>query len=219
MYKILLAAAVAATATAVTVPSASATPSFNAYVISRGTASFTPTGTNNLFRSGADDALAYVNFPFRISIFGHTRTGAYVSTNGNIQFAGQKSPTAKFRNACLPDPDLAAPVVATYYDDILLRNNGSDGVYVRTLGKYGSRRYVVSWIGTDYSTTTVPVRVQAVFYEGRQYFDMVYGNGDGYDATIGVQNTLGDTTQYLCNPGRHGVVRSGERLRFTFTTG
>ena len=216
---VVLGLAAVSVTTAMAVPAASAAPAFNAYVISRGAATFTKPGTGNLFPGGVDDAVAQVFFPFQISMFGHNRSSAYVSSNGNIQFATQGGPSAKYQNTCLPDTDLAAPVVAVYYDDILIRNNGQDGVFTRTVGSYPNRRYVVSWLGTDYSTTTVPVKVQAVFYERKQYFDMVYGDGDGYDATIGVQNNLGDTTQFLCNPGRHNVVQSGERLRFTFTTG
>lgn len=177
-------------------------------------------GGRNLFPDGADDAVAAVTLPFRPYVYGKQRpTGTvYVSSNGNVQFG--PSPSAAYANSCLPASPLSGPAMAVYWDDLRIRPypETPDGVYTKAFGRAPNRSYAISWRGVDYATGNTAVRAEIVFYEGRQYFDMIYSDGDGFGTTIGVQ-TFDRTkaTQYLCKPARHNVVVPGTKLRYTYS--
>jgi hypothetical protein len=199
-------------------PAADAGAVFHTYTIKRGTAAYIVAKAPNLFPGGADDAVVNLSLPFPVSIYGVNHSSAWVSSNGNLQFGS--NPSTAYTNGCLPTTSLDSPVLAPYWDDVLLRPNpGSpDGVFTATVGSAPHRQFAISWRGVDFTTKTVAVRFEVVFSEGKPYFDFVYADGDGYDATIGVQKSAGGPdTQFLCNPGTHNVVTPGERLRLTYS--
>ncbi|HEX4493468.1 MAG TPA: hypothetical protein VH914_19855 [Acidimicrobiia bacterium] len=203
---------------AASMPASQAGAIFHTYTIKRGAATYLVAKAPNLFPSGTDDSVAQVAFPFPVSIYGKQHTTGWVSSNGNLQFGSR--PSAAFTNDCLPDSTLGNPVLSPYWDDLILRPNPSspDGVFTVTDGVAPNRKFAISWRGVDYSTGETAVRFEIVFTEGKPYFDFVYSDGDGYSATIGVQQSAtGPATQFLCNPGKHNVVTPGERLRFTYS--
>jgi len=215
----LVASAVCITAAGITaMPAGKAGAIFHTYTIKRSAATYIVAKAPNLFPSGADDEVANLNLPFPVSIYGVEHTSAWVSSNGNLQFGA--SPSAAFSNDCLPESTLGSPVLAPYWDDLILRPNpqSPDGVYTVTVGSAPHRQFAISWRGVDFATQESAVRFEIVFSEGKPYFDFVYADGDGYSSTIGVQKaSTGPATQFLCNPGHHNVVTPGERLRFKYS--
>jgi len=215
----LIASAVCVTAAGITaMPAGKAGAIFHTYTIKRGSATYIVAKAPNLFPNGADDSLVNLNLPFPVSIYGVQHTNTWVSSNGNLQFGSQ--PSATFTNACLPTTALSSPVLAPYWDDLILRPNPSspDGVFTTTVGSAPHRQFAISWRGVDYATQESAVRFEIVFSEGKPYFDFVYADGDGFSSTIGVQaSATGSNTQFLCNPGKHNVVTPGERLRFKYS--
>jgi hypothetical protein len=202
---------------AASVPTSRAGAIFHTYTIKRGAATYLVAKAPNLFPGGADDAVVRLALPFPVSIYGKQHTTTWVSSNGNLQFGSR--PSAGYTNGCLPDSTLSGAVLAPYWDDLVLRPNPTspDGVFTVTDGVAPHRKFAVSWRGIDYATGQSAVRFEIVFTEGKPYFDFVYSDGDGYSATIGVQQkATGPATQFLCNPGKHNVVTPGERLRFTY---
>jgi hypothetical protein len=199
-------------------PTTQAGAIYHTYTIKRGSATYLVGKAPDLFPSGADDVVTQLTLPFPVSVYGKQYTSTWVSSNGNLQFGSQPSTT--YANGCLPTSTLGSPVLAPYWDDVVLRANpGSpDGVFTVTDGVAPNRRFAISWRGVDYATGETAVRFEIVFSEGKPYFDFVYADGDGYSATIGVQQTAsGPSTQFLCNPGQHNVVTPGERLRFKYS--
>jgi hypothetical protein len=187
-------------------------------------AAFVP-GTANLFPSGADDAVVRISttasapyrLPFAVKAYGTTYTGFWVSTNGNLQFTNNPG-SPVFTNSCFATSVLPEPVIAPYWDDLFFNPQGSgEGVFSKTYGTAPNRRYLISWRGHLFSDTGAPVRAEVIFYQNSARITTIYSQGDGAQATIGVQRgSSGPTTQWACNYGST-VLFSGLRLDYVPT--
>jgi hypothetical protein len=216
--RVVTAAACVAASSMATLPTAKAGATFHTYTIQRSSATYIIAKAPDLFPSGADDSVVNLALPFPVSIYGVLHSNTWVSSNGNLQFGSQ--PSTAYSNGCLPTSSLSSPVLAPYWDDLVLRPNPAspDGVFTVTVGSAPHRKFAISWRGVDYATQESAVRFEIVFSEGKPYFDFVYSDGDGYSSTIGVQkSSTGPATEFLCNPGKHNVVTPGEKLRFTYS--
>lgn len=208
-------AVVALVATIIVSAAVPASAASGYYTIAKSNGTFLGAG-NNLWRSGVDDAVKRVTFPFVVKIFNTRRTDVWVSSNGNLQFG--PNPSSVYTNGCLPDGRLSGPAIAVYYDDILIRDNASsgDGVFTKTYGSSPNRKFVIVWRGVEFSDPNQPVRVEIIFYEGRTYFDAIYAAGQAELATIGIQNYyLTISSQFTCNSGSP-ALSTNDQLRFAW---
>jgi hypothetical protein len=192
----------------------------SSYTILRGSASYLIAG-NNLWPNGVDDAVKQVSLPFAVSFYGSkARTSVWVSSNGNLQFGPQ--PSTAWSNSCLPTSTgsgISGPAIFAYWDDIYIRPQSSsgDGVFTKTSGKKGSRTFIVSWKGVLFNDADFPVRAEAVFFEGKPYFETRYGAGDGGSATVGIENYYRtDATAWSCDDAVK-APDPGQSLRFSYT--
>lgn len=213
----LMAAAPVAQAAA---PAAQAAPEGHYAVSANGGATFALLNSNNLFPSGADDAIVTLSttsagalrLPFPVRIYGVSKSSMVVSSNGNIQFF---SAANTFTNDCLPTSILPGRMLAVFWDDLFMDAAAGQGVFTRTSGASPHRKFIVSWQARQFSSTGDQVRAQVVFTEGSQNIRMVYGANGGGSATVGLQaHNTGPATQWTCNSGTTNAVVSGLRLDF-----
>jgi len=162
----------------------------------------------DLFPGGADDSVVEVALPFPVYVYGVKHTTAWVSSNGNIQFAGPGETT--FTNASLPSSALSPKgAVAPYWDDLIVEGSGSGtGVF----SKSTSTEYVVSWRGTEVGTGN-PVRAEVIFFKTSRTIEFNYIQGTAESATIGIQKAAGGpATQYSYDVS--GATFDGLTLKF-----
>ncbi|HVU65088.1 MAG TPA: hypothetical protein VHC70_13995, partial [Phycisphaerales bacterium] len=182
------------TRTAVSDSACTIAPTTTAYV-----AGDTDIGNHSSPGTDASTALA---FPFPVSLYGLSYTGANVSDNGYIEFGG---PTANPSYLCLPVSNLPNAAIFPYREDLITSTAGGKGIFTSVSGSPGSRQFVVEWRAARYSVyvspNTIQMKFEVIFYENQPYFDMVYDTIPAFGgATVGVQASgTGPSTEFECN--------------------
>jgi subtilase family serine protease len=181
----------------------------NVYAISQtGGASIVPGATDT--GNHCDDCTTTISLPVAYSFYGQTYSNVALSSNGNLQFAGNN---AVSQNACLPQYGFVQTIFPFWQD---LRTDGpSNGVFTSTSGAAPNRIFNIEWRAVYYSgaVSTSSVNFEVRLYESQQRFDIIYGNlnGVGSQTTVGVQEAQDNYTQIECNAGGLG---SGLQLAF-----
>jgi hypothetical protein len=171
------------------------------------------TANVDLFPSGADDSVAQIALPFPVYLYGTKHTTAWVSSNGNVQFAGPGE--ASFGNNPLPSTALSPKgAVAPYWDDLVVNGTGSgSGVFARHLGN----DFIISWRGYEFGNTANTVRVEVIFFKNSRDIEFNYidvNPSGGSSATVGLQKTgTGAATEWSFNVP--GALFSGQTLIFS----
>jgi subtilase family serine protease len=183
-------------------------PTGNVYTISQTGASIVPgvTDTGN----HCDDCTTTISLPFAYSFYGQTYSNVTLSSNGNLQFAGNNTAS---QNACLPQYGFDRTIFPFWQD---LRTDGpSNGVFTSTSGAAPNRIFNIEWRAVYYSgvVSTSSVNFEVRLYESQQRFDIIYGNlnGVGSYTTVGVQEDQDNYTQFECDAGG---LSSGLQLTF-----
>jgi subtilisin family serine protease len=163
--------------------------------------------TDVLSLSG-DDVSTTVRLPFGFSLYGQTHSSAYVSSNGNLNFAAGNT---AHRNSRIPST--AAPNAAIYplWDDLII--DSSSGIYTELLGAAPNRRFVVEWRNvTFHNTPSLRVDFEVVLYETGnillQYRNVgTFFRERGDSATVGIENSFG-TDALLYSYNEPAIVES-----------
>jgi hypothetical protein len=217
-------AVVIAAAVACSVLSVSPAQAAHTYSITARTAqAFIAAGPGNLFPGGVDDSVVVLStrgtgvnkLPFALKVYGVSYTRVVVSSNGNLQFTSGAGSAAYF-NDCLPSGSFNYPVIAPFWDDIVLAPQNTtvpgEGLFVKTTGVAPHRQFIINWRGHHFGDNT-PIRAGVIFTEGSAVFSFQYLQNDAADASIGVQRTAsGPSTQWACNQGTS--VFAGLKLTF-----
>ncbi len=89
-----------------------------------------------------DDAVAEVDLPFAFPFYGQAYLSGWVDTNGLFSFTDPlgSQPNAGGR---LPSPTKANPLVAAFWDDLVV--DASASVRTATTGSGDARRFVIEW--------------------------------------------------------------------------
>ena len=219
----LIAAAAVAAVSCLPLTAASATGDDYAINYHTGT-SFVQAGPGDLFPSGVDDNVSVLSthgsgvhkLPFPINVYGGSYNRVVVSSNGNVQFTGGAG-SAAYYNDCLPSGNFNYPVIAPFWDDIVIaaRNTTSpgEGLFVQTRGSAPHRQFVINWRGHHFGDNT-PIRAGVIFTENSSSFSFQYLQNDAADASIGVQRAAsGPASQWSCN--QPGSVFPGLKLTLT----
>jgi subtilisin-like proprotein convertase family protein len=206
------AAAIASLAGLTTAPASA--QSCNSYTLTTNSGQIEP-GVADIGIHCDDCTSAVQTLPFPVSLYGTTYTSYRVSSNGNLQFTTN---IASLANNCLPSATMTGPTIMAHWDDMHTGGAG-EGVFTSLTGDPGSQRFNVEW-RTHYFGATGTANFAISFYEGQDFFEIIYGavaNG-GTSATIGVQagGATGASTQHSCNTA--GAVSDGLALRFTCAT-
>lgn len=170
------------------------------------------TANVDLFPGGADNSVTQVALPFPVYLYGKKYTTFWVSSNGNVQFAGPGEAT--FTNEPLPSTALSPKgAVAPYWDDLVVNGSGSGtGVFDR----HYKNDFIVSWRGYEFGNTANTVRAEVIFFKSSRNIEFNYidVNPDGgASATIGLQKTgTGAFNEWSYNSA--GAVYGGEFLLF-----
>ena len=176
-----------------------------------------------------DDDYADVNFAsatspandFAFTFAGVARTGVRIYSNGMLTFGTDNSGLWRdYTNSTLPAPAVgsysgscpggtAANVIIPYWTDIVAGTaNSTSGASIRyeLLGTKPNRRFVISWVNVKLYNTTTRYNFQVILYEtpttgGNSNFKFQYtsGSSTGSAATVGVQVSATDYTQYSFN--------------------
>jgi hypothetical protein len=148
-----------------------------------------------------------VEIGFGFPFYGMEYSTAYISTRGLISFG---SGNTNGTNADLLTTNFGQPVIAALWDLWATNGTTADKVYFKTVGEGNTRIFIVQW-DVNPSGSVSPVSFQALLDEATgqirfNYRDVatITGRSDGASATIGIQDTGGNT--------------SGLRLQWSFNT-
>lgn len=176
-----------------------------------------------------DDDKATITFTggFKFKFAGTDYSSARVLANGGLQFGSDTGFFRTYTNTALPAGTPAAQsgcvatattnVILAYWTDLNPSATGSGGVTWEQKGTAPNRYVVVSWNGVYQYSTTTPYTFQIILYENGE-FKYQYGNANasGSNATIGVQVSASDYTQYSYNSGYNA---NGSAIRWFVPNG
>ena len=172
-----------------------------------------------------DDDWADVAFPggFAFTFNGTSQTSARVYSNGIVAFPTDVSGFHRdYTSQALPITAAANPgppagctlsavptnIMLVYWLDIVAGTaNGTAGASVQyeLLGTAPNRRFVISWVNVKLYNTTTRYNFQVALQEslpginGNFRYQYTTGSSTGANATVGVQLTTSDYTQYAYN--------------------
>lgn len=182
-----------------------------------------------------DDDKATLNFTggFVFRFAGVNYSSVRVLANGGLQFGSDTGFFRSFNNTALPAAaagnigggcasTATTNVILPYWTDLNPSQNGSGGVTWQQKGTAPNRYVVVSWNGVHEYRTTTPYTFQVILYESpagtNGEFKFQYGNANatGSNATIGVQVSGSDYTQYSYDSGYNA---NGSAIRWFVPSG
>src|SRR5439155_18057557 len=95
-----------------------------------------------------DDCVTYYTLPFSVRLYDRTFNHAFLSSNGNVQFA---SSAGTGSNACLPIPVFEYAIIP-YWDDLLTDQTGK-GIFASVTGSAPNRVLNLEWRACNWSST------------------------------------------------------------------
>lgn len=176
-----------------------------------------------------DDDKATINLTggFKFTFAGTPYSSVRVLANGGLQFSSDTGFYRTYTNTALPAGTPASlsgctsaattNVILAYWTDLNPSQSGSGGVTWEQKGTSPNRYLVVSWNGVYQYNTSTPYTFQIILYENGE-FKYQYGNANasGSNATIGVQVSSSDYTQYSYNSGYNA---NGSAIRWFVPSG
>lgn len=177
-----------------------------------------------------DDDKATINFTggFTFTFAGTAYSSVRVLSNGGLQFGSDTGFFRVYNNTALPAgtafsvgsgcvANATTNVILAYWTDLNPAQAGSGGVSWEQKGAAPNRYVVVSWNGVYAYNTSTPYTFQIILYENGE-FKYQYGNANasGSNATIGVQVSSSDYTQYSYNSGYNA---NGSAIRWFLPSG
>ena len=135
---------------------------------------------------------APIGFPF--NFYGETYTHVMVGENGYLSFVTDG--WSDSQNAPLPHWDGPNGLIAPFWDDHNIENGGA--IYYETRGTAPDRQFVVEWQQVPlYEDISAVLTYEVILQESGneilfQYLDMPGWDGDGSQATIGIEDHEGD---------------------------
>ncbi|HEY8876853.1 MAG TPA: LamG domain-containing protein [Roseateles sp.] len=181
-----------------------------------------------------DDDKATINLTggLKFRFAGVDYTSVRVLANGGLQFGTDNGFFRTYGNTALPagTPGSQSGCTATatnnvilaYWTDLNPSQPGSGGVTWEQKGTAPNRYLVVSWNGVYQYNTSTPYTFQILLFESASgvngEFKFQYGNANasGSNATIGVQVSSSDYTQYSYNSGYNA---NGSAIRWFVPSG
>jgi hypothetical protein len=167
-------------------------------------------GTSLVPGSQCDECVQQIVLPFTYNLYGLPFNSVYASSNGNLGFAQNLSPSMA---QCLPDNSFTTIVFP--YSSILdmtpsISPSLSLGIYTSISGTAPNRISNIEWracLSQGPGTCAGYVNFEARLYEGQDKFELVYGQllSTSVLVRVGVQRANGSppygsyTTYVLCN--------------------
>jgi Malectin domain/Carboxypeptidase regulatory-like domain/Viral BACON domain len=159
-----------------------------------------------------DDEVVAVDLPFPFTFYGTTYRGAFVATNGFLNFLDPQKP---FSNDSIPDTDEPNAAVYPFWDDLFV--DGPATVGTELVGTAPNRAFAIEWRDVRLVGESGRITFEAVLHENGhvefQYGDLDTGTrGEGDSATVGIENADGtDALQYSFG---EPVLRPGTSITF-----
>jgi subtilisin family serine protease len=166
-------------------------------------------GTTALPLTG-DDASVAVPLPFTFPFYGGNYGTAFVSTNGQVNFAASST---VFSNTSIPNTALPNLAVYAFWDDLLV--DASSSILTGTIGTAPNRTFVIEYRNVAF-TTTLRIDFEILLDEDGgirfQYRGLDNTTEQAISATVGLENATGTVAyQYSFN---EAVLRSNLALEF-----
>jgi hypothetical protein len=181
------------------------------YVTSNGTGTIVPgiidTGNH------CDNCLTQITFPFRVQFYNENFSQAYVSSNGNLQFAGNEP----YLGTSCPLPNNCLNTVIFAYQTDLRTDGPNGGIFTVVTGTAPNRVFNIEWRAT-YTDRMGTANFELRFYENQTSFDVIYGatTDNGASEASGVQlSGMGgpcDATTFSCQTP---VLTNGLKVTYT----
>jgi hypothetical protein len=120
-----------------------------------------------------DDCTTEIALPFAVALYDQTFSNVRINSNGALEF---NNDLADYENKCLPAPGYSYAIFP-YWDDLVTdRTARTESLSPRTelrpivsSSLNGAHRPFNDFDGTR------PANFEVLFYEGKPYFEMVYG--------------------------------------------
>ena len=213
-----------ATASPTLTPTATPTPTptcLTGYSYTTTTSTGTITQVTMDTGNHCDDCMTPIIFPFPISFYGTSYTGANLNSNGDIQFANN---SAVVGTLCpYPYPNLG-PTIFLYQDDLrtdvglsgcVAWANGC-GIFTGISGTAPNRVFNIEWHAVRHNATANTADVEIRFYENTpSFFDVFYNfvGDNGSNEGSGVQaSATGPATTYSC---LQPILTDGLKVTYT----
>lgn len=143
----------------------------------------------------ADDMTRVVDLPFPVTVFGQTHDALSVSSNGNVQFGDENEAAESGSGSSLPQRYFRLPTLFAFQNDQIQEDGeAGQGIFTRTFGQPGHRRFLVEWRsrpwrGGEGGSDGAPIdHFAVVLYENSKALTTLYGAVDvDSRGTIGVQ--------------------------------
>ena len=185
------------TATATATPTATPVQTCCQYVTSSGTGTI----VSGIIDTGnhCDNCLTQIAFPFRVQFYNETFSQAYVSSNGNLQFAGNEP----YLGTSCPLPNNCLNAVIFAYQTDLRTDSPGSGIFTLVTGTVPNRVFNIEW-RTTYTGRMGTAHFEMRFYENQTSFDIIYGatSDNGASEASGAQlSGMGgpcDATTFSC---------------------
>ncbi|MGN7359772.1 S-layer homology domain-containing protein [Paenibacillus sp. SAF-054] len=170
-----------------------------------------------------DREMAKLDLPFGFNFYGDVYNRITISPMGALYFGDQDYDTLYMNE--YPDND-SPPALHPYLGNMEIKpEDPSSGIYTKTVGEAGDRKFIVQWNHMYYLGTDAPVTFQAILDEKSgsirfQYpqIDMDGAGGGQYDngqsATIGIQAQGGNASNYLLYSQNMASLSSGQAICF-----
>jgi hypothetical protein len=188
------------------------------YVVSPTGGSIVPGVTNT--GNHCDDCDTLISLPFAYTLYDHTFTSVYVSSNGRLDFVTNNEPGG-FDNFCLPSPPnqgLFDFTIFAWRDNLRTDVGAGSGIFTSISGTAPNRIFNIEFRTVYFVNTSQHANFEVRLYEGQARFDVIYGTvpPGNMAATAGVQKNAINSTQYFCN-GSGGAPTGAHRYFLTTT--
>ncbi|MEN8256684.1 MAG: DUF6701 domain-containing protein [Thermodesulfobacteriota bacterium] len=175
-------------------------------------------GTCTTYLADDDQQLVNIGFTFNFADIDYTQVR--ILSNGALHFGADQGFHKDYTNEAMPITEVGAGpcaesaadrVIAPYWED--LDPSGGGQVTYETMGSAPNRQFVVSWLGVPRYGAGSSYTFQVILYETSNAFKFQYGagNANGSSATIGVEVSDTDFTQYSYNSN---TVSNGDAILF-----
>ena len=188
------------------------------YVVSPTGGSIVPGVTNT--GNHCDDCDTLISLPFAYTLYDHTFTSVYVSSNGRLDFVTNNEPGG-FDNFCLPSPPNQGLFDFTIFacrDNLRTDVGAGSGIFTSISGTAPNRIFNIEFRTVYFVNNSQHANFEVRLYEGQARFDVIYGTVDRGNAlaTAGVQKNAINSTQYFCN-GSGGTLFAESYILSTTT--
>src|SRR5690242_5996263 len=165
-----------------------------------------------------DEVTQTLTLSFPVTIYGRTVTTLTVDANGMVYMPQGYCDTVDcWNNLRLPNAVAPPGLVAPFWDDLVIPDTGTGGVYTDVIGTAPARTFLIEWRNVGFYREAGSVTFEIQFHENSNQIDFEYAAVDGLraggtSATVGIQN-YAQTTGIMYS-FEESALNAGRAVRF-----